>query len=207
MQTRLRSTAREGRPANQAVTMVRHPLTPDGRDGKRQRHLAMRQRLSGSWARWALNPQPAATGSPSADFATACAATRAGVSATHSGQAFRNVLSSTKTLRKGARGRALLRDRSGDQSHLMRAPLATDLHTERVTVQAGVLFQLELRDQRAQRFRWIARAQPPYEAGQCLAIVVGKLSAPTIVLVEVTRALLYRGTDATRSARRAGRFA
>ena len=62
-----------------------------------------------------------------------------------------------KTLGKGARGRALFRDRSGDQSHLMRAPLATDLHTEDVTVQAGVLFQLELPDQRAQRFRWIAR--------------------------------------------------
>src|SRR5208282_5042172 len=54
------------------------------------------------------------------------------------------------------------------------------------------MLELQLADQRTQRFGWITGTQSPDEGRQRLAIRFCKLPAPAVVLVEVAGALLYR---------------
>src|SRR5208337_1252400 len=80
------------------------------------------------------------------------------------------------------------------QPHLVLVLLATNLQSEGVALQARVMLELQLVDQRTQRFGWITGTQSPDEGCQRFAICFYKLHAPAVVLVEVAGALLYRAS-------------
>src|SRR5271170_7320090 len=82
----------------------------------------------------------------------------------------------------------------GHQPHRMGTLFPTHLQAERTPLQTGVIFRSQLAEQRPHGFGRILRPQPADGAGERVAILGGKLPAPVLVRVDITRALQDRRT-------------